>query len=336
MAAVLAEAQDIARSDERVAEAACAAAVTLAWNQVNGGAPAQASFAPAIERCTGVLGLDPSSSSARVSRARACWRWGLGLEAEGKDPRPLLERALADAREAAALAPSDPSVCRAHGTLASELANVEVAGGGDPRRLAAEAREAWERGLALREDPMTRSNLGFLAVVEAEWLAKEGEDPRPLLFRAVEQHRLAIGLAPGFANFHNLLGGALVTQGVWEIAHGLDGAPALREAVAAYQASLAINPNQPSRLVSIGLAYANLADLARMQGDDGYDALHQAGEWLDRAAAPGGATAVDALAFVRALQVEQEVWAGRDPSAACCTGDPCRHPGRPTVGSRVR
>jgi serine/threonine-protein kinase len=138
---------------------------------------------------------------------------------------------------------------------------------------------------ALRIDPAdvrAMNALGGLYGRMAEIQAREDKDPREMLKRRIEVGRRIVALQPDNADAYNLIAFGLVRTVNWDESHGGDGAPMLREAIAALDKAIALDPNS-SILNGQGMNYQQLGDNAARRGRDPRPAWRKADEFFRKA-----------------------------------------------------
>ena len=149
---------------------------------------------------------------------------------------------------------------------------------------------AVEKGLAacdhsLRIDPDNVRALGAQGSLYGrmvEFLEREQRDPREMLARRIDVGRRMAAMRPDRAEAYSHIALSLVKQAKWEETHGGDGEALTREAIAALDKAIAIDPSM-SALNGQGMNYEQVAAHAARRGEDPRPAWRKAEEFYLRA-----------------------------------------------------
>ncbi|HVO20151.1 MAG TPA: serine/threonine-protein kinase [Anaeromyxobacter sp.] len=166
----------------------------------------------------------------------------------GRDPRPELERALAELEEAHRALPGHVALSTALLSAGASAAELLRDMGADPRDELAGTRVALDEASAGQPDtPGLRSAAGRHWAARALSLALAGEDPGPALLQA----RRLLAPAPGETGRDEageVTWAALpLSEARWDASHDRDPSGPLRQAEEALRAFLAGHPGAPGR-----------------------------------------------------------------------------------------
>src|SRR5262249_36578484 len=148
--------------------------------------------------------------------------WANSLIFKGKDPRPALELAVAEAERALAIDPKNRGATGNRGVSYRLRANWEMQHGLDPTRSLGEALLSLTRSTELRPDAGAFNDLGNAYVTRAEYGMSRGTDPRPDLTEALARYARSLALVPDYGYAHANRGRAFIDQAQYELDHGKD------------------------------------------------------------------------------------------------------------------
>ncbi|WP_163999194.1 protein kinase domain-containing protein [Pyxidicoccus caerfyrddinensis] len=185
---------------------------------------------------------------------------------QGGEVESVLDKALAAAREAVALAPSEPDALTELALASWQRANFRQERGQDVRELLREAAATFARIPTEARDFDFHINLGLVFKVWADSEDSAGTDALPYRGRSVDAFRTAVGLDPRRAEAWTNLGQAYVARASHPRAPDADGD--LARAAEAMERACTLNPSLVSSWFYAGEMYEARARRLRDSGRD--------------------------------------------------------------------
>ena len=232
-------------------------------------------FEQGTAACEAALQADPLHVDALVRKTALHNRMGAYLRTLGQDPMPDLTLAVETAVKALAAQPENALANSYVGAAYCEIARFQMDRGEDPTASLDHAVQSYERSLELDPDEFGSLNdLGLVWKTRANHEMNRGLDAEPSLERAVAAYRRSLEIRPEQVAALNNLGVAY-----FKLADGAeDPADYHRKAIEAFEAALAINPNQMVVFYQMGRVLAKQAEHRKAQGQDPRASLKAAGD----------------------------------------------------------
>ena len=225
--------------------------------------------------CGSALQADPLHVDALVRKIALHNRMGEYLRNKGQDPMPDLTLAVETAGRTLEVQPENSLANSYLGAAYCEIARFEMDRGEDPTSSLEQAVKSYERSLELDPDEFGSLNdLGLVWKTRANHEMNRGQDATGSLEKAVAAYRRSLEIRPAQVAALNNLGVAY-----FKLADTAeDPADYHRQAIEAFEAALAINPNQMVVFYQMGRVLAKQADYRRAQGEDPLGSLKAAGD----------------------------------------------------------
>ncbi|MCP4203975.1 MAG: serine/threonine protein kinase [bacterium] len=227
----------------------------------------------AIEACEAALDLDPGSLEARWALASAFdFRAATAID-RGQDAEELLAAAERIAEEGLALAPDSLDLRHA-------LIQIQSRRGASQRLLGGNPRAAYEKGRRVAEqllvaDDVPAIYLGAYLTLELDasiYELTQGGEPLASLERAVQVGKRSLAIEPNSPTRSNLAA-CYWLMSYYQLDHGIDPQPAIREGIHVVTESLESVPGQARALRTLGNLHTHDHQYARLTGGDVAGAL---------------------------------------------------------------
>ena len=261
-----AEAADIGRSVPAVHRALTLLEYESLIMEVYGQGDVEPPYMRGIEAVGRALTAARDDAMSHVLEAALHRRLAEQHSRQGGEVEPLLDKALAAAREAVALAPSEPGALTELALASWQRANHRQEQGQDVRELLREAVAIFERIPLEGRDFDFHINLGLVFKVWADSEDGVGAEALPYRDRSVDAFRTAVDLDARRAEAWTNLGQAYVSRASHPRAKDADGD--LARAAEAMERACTLNPSLLASWFYAGEAYEARARRLRDTGGD--------------------------------------------------------------------
>ncbi|MFH1176733.1 MAG: protein kinase, partial [Acidobacteriota bacterium] len=252
----------IGESDPRAYDGRC-----LLWRNVliqevwSLGRGSQETMDTLAKACNEALVADPASAAAFNALAEGLLTWGEHETANGLNPYPSLEKAIAAAGQATSLQPGDDAFVRTLGLAYLLRGKSEESLGQDPRESLRQAAVHSRRAIQLNPRSFYAwSDLGLVFLNLGLSENRLGHDPRESLKEAIRSCEEANRIFPTSAENLTNLGSA---HWVWMLHQlydaGEDPRAAASKGEAAFRQALVVNPRYRLALVTLGSVLVEVA-----------------------------------------------------------------------------
>jgi len=214
-------------------------------------------IAKSVEASQAVLDIDPANLGALIGMARAMWHEGQYLMVQDRDPMEIFSQAARAAEKAVSISPRSPEAHSTLGVILLDHAVWESGKGRDPGQLFPRSVEAFSTAASL--DPESAGYPLNVGIACREWVEflrhSTGEDPRPILGRARDSLGTAMKINPELWWTYSSMGALDTLEAEFLLAHQQDPRMMVRDAVAAIDRDLELNPKDVRGLVYLGRAW---------------------------------------------------------------------------------
>lgn len=242
-----------------------------------GGSP-ESLLEEAIADAERALEIDPDSSLALAQLGNTFWVRARWSGDHGEDPTPDFERAVESLERATELAPGDVFAQLSLGHVLNDWGAAKMRRGEDPSVVRDRARETYLAALEGRSSSRLYNGLCALDSDVGYRQFTRGEDPTGALDRAAAACRQALEINPQYLSALNNLGLTRWTEAEYLMNTGGRPEEALADAIARFEAILAIDPGRPTTNVNLANLLVTLAR-HRFDGDeDPSDLLERSAE----------------------------------------------------------
>jgi serine/threonine-protein kinase len=240
-------------------------------------------------------------------------------EVQGKDPIPLLLRAIEDLGRALTRYPDSAPVLNNRGNVYCSVGDAQKARGVDPGDSYRRAVEDFSRALELKEDwAVAHNNRGTALWALGEVEGRRGGDPRGNHRKAIEDFSRALEMEPEYTEAYINRGNAYCSLGSAEERNGEDPRRSFRKAIEDFSRALTRSPESAGIYNNRGIAFRRLAQAEKMRGVDPRENFRRAVEDGGKAVAlaPDWAVAHNNRGNAYMFLGEAEAQRGEDPGAS--------------------